>query len=133
MATESRHLAAPIERSFADVYEFAADPGNVTAWAPGLASTLKQVDGQWVADSPMGRITIAFTPPNPYGVLDHDVTMPSGEVVHNAFRVLPDGDGAEVVFTVRRRPGMTDDDFARDAAAVTADLLRLKDVLERGA
>jgi hypothetical protein len=132
MATESRHLAVPIDRAFADVYAFAADPGNVPAWAAGLASSLQQVDGQWVADSPMGRIAIAFTPPNPYGALDHDVTMPSGEIVHNAFRVLPDGDGAEAVFTVRRRPGMTDDDFARDIAAVTADLVRLKELLERG-
>ena len=42
-----------------------------------------------------------------------------------------DGDATEVVFTLRRAPGMTDDELERDAGLVTADLARLKDVLER--
>jgi hypothetical protein len=35
-----------------------------------------------------------------------------------------------VVFTVRRRPGMSDEDFDRDADAVAADLALLKRLLE---
>ncbi|MEA2354392.1 MAG: hypothetical protein QOD61_521, partial [Solirubrobacteraceae bacterium] len=42
-----------------------------------------------------------------------------------------DGPGCEVVFTVRRREGMTDADFARDAEAVAADLAALKRLLDR--
>jgi hypothetical protein len=45
-------------------------------------------------------------------------------------RVLPLGDGAEVVLTIRRGPGMSDDAFDADEAAVRADLDRLKRVLE---
>ena len=37
---------------------------------------------------------------------------------------------SEVVFTLRRPPGMSDEDFRADAAAVAADLTRLKHVLE---
>jgi hypothetical protein len=44
--------------------------------------------------------------------------------------VVDDGDGCRVVFTLHRRPGMTDDEFAADAAAVRADLGRLRDVVE---
>ena len=84
----------------------------------------------WVADSPMGRVSVAFTPPNDLGVLDHDVTLPSGETVHNPVRVLRDDPGSEIVFTLRRRPDMTDADFERDAATVTADLVRLRELLE---
>jgi hypothetical protein len=36
-----------------------------------------------------------------------------------------------VVFTLRRQPGMTDDDFTRDADAVLADRITLKRVMER--
>jgi hypothetical protein len=61
---------------------------------------------------------------------DHDVTLPSGETVHNPMRVVADGRGCEVVFTLRRRPGMSDEDFVRDADAVSADLTTLKGVLE---
>jgi hypothetical protein len=44
-------------------------------------------------------------------------------------RVIADGKASEVVFTLRRRPGMTDDEFARDAELVAADLARLRQVL----
>ena len=64
-------------------------------------------------------------------MLDHDVTMPDGEVVHNPLRVLRNDDGSEVVFTVYQRPGMTDEQFEQDAAAVAADLERLRALLER--
>lgn len=69
-------------------------------------------------------------PANAFGVLDHDVTLPSGEVFHNPMRVLRDGDGCEVVFTLRRQSGLSDEEFARDEAAVAADLATLKRLLE---
>ena len=47
-------------------------------------------------------------------------------------RVIPNGDGCDVVFTVRRRPGMSDADFAADVAAVDADLATLRSVLQPG-
>ncbi len=46
-------------------------------------------------------------------------------------RVIADGPGCEVVFTLRRRPGTSDEEFRRDAEAVSADLTGLKRVLER--
>ena len=126
----SRHISTHIDRPAQDVYAYASDPANVPQWAAGLAGSIEQVDGEWVAESPMGRIVVKFAESNEYGVLDHDVTLPSGETVHNPMRVLPDGAGCEVVFTIRQRPDMTDDDFARDASAVQADLLTLQNLLE---
>jgi hypothetical protein len=49
-------------------------------------------------------------------------------------RVLPAGVGeprCEVVFTVRQRPGMSNEEFEADVAAVQADLERLRELLER--
>jgi len=79
----------------------------------------------------MGPVVVAFAERNDHGILDHDVTLPSGETVHNPMRVIADGPGCEVVFTLRRRPGMGDEDLARDAQAVADDLVTLKRVLER--
>jgi hypothetical protein len=81
----------------------------------------------------MGTVTVEFSPPNPFGVLDHIVRMPSGEEVYNPLRVVPGGVGqaeCEVVFTVRRRPGMTDDEYDADAQAVAADLASLKSLIQ---
>jgi hypothetical protein len=130
MAPESKHLSAWIGRPADEVYEYAADPANLPEWAPGLGSSVEQVDGRWFVDTPMGRVGFAFAPRNNYGVLDHDVTLPSGEVIYNPVRVITGGSGCEVVFTLRRLPGTSDEDFARDADAVAADLTRLKRVLE---
>ena len=71
-----------------------------------------------------------FVEPNDLGVLDHTVRLPDGTEVLNPMRVLPHGDGAEVVFTVRRREGMSDDDVARDAAVVATDLETLRRLCE---
>jgi len=131
MASEIRHLSTFIDRPAQEVYDYASDPAHLPEWAAGLSSAMEQVDGQWFADSPMGRIEIDFTPRNEYGVLDHTVRLPSGEATANPMRVLPDGAGCEVVFTLRRRPGMTDEDFAADANAVQADLRTLKQLLEK--
>jgi hypothetical protein len=130
MAAESRHLSMHIDRSTDEVYAFAGDPANLPQWAPGLCTSVEQVDGQWIAETGTASVQLAFAPTNPFGVLDHDVTLPSGETVHNPMRVIVDDSGCEVVFSLRRQPGMSDDDFDRDADAVLADLERLKQVIE---
>jgi hypothetical protein len=130
MTSESKHLSERINRPAAEVYDYASNPANLPEWAPGLGSSVEHVNGRWLVDSPMGRVSVAFVPRNEYGVLDHDVTMPSGEIVYNPMRVTKDGNGSEMVFTLRRLPGMSDEDFERDAKAVAADLARLKRVLE---
>ncbi len=130
---ESRHISAWINRPAAEVYRYAADPVHLPQWAAGLASgELTRVGDTWVVQSPMGEIAIEFTPANDLGVLDHVVTMPSGEPVFNPLRVVPAGkEWSEVIFTLRRRAGMSEQEYAADAAAVAADLATLKRILER--
>lgn len=78
----------------------------------------------------MGRVAFVFVPRNEYGVLDHDVTLPNGETVYNPMRVIADGTGCEVIFTLRQRDGVTAEEFEHDAAAVATDLATLKRLLE---
>lgn len=126
----SLHLSQVVDRSADEVYAYAADPAHLPEWAAGLGGSIARVDGRWVADSPMGHVVVEPAPPNPYGVLDHVVVLPSGERVLNPLRVLPLGEGCEVVFTLRRRLGTSEQDFEQDAAAVRADLRTLRRVLE---
>ncbi|MGV0792271.1 SRPBCC family protein [Mycolicibacterium sp. XJ1819] len=132
---ESRHLSVWVDAAPEVVYAFAADPQSWPQWAAGLAEGgLRQSADGWVADSPMGQVVVEFSPTNEFGVLDHVVRLPSGETVYNPLRVVPAGVGearCEVVFTLRRRPGMTDTEFEADAAAVAADLQTLRRLLQR--
>ncbi|MDR7234690.1 SRPBCC family protein [Agrococcus sp. BE272] len=130
-AMESRHLSVVIRRDRREVAAVARDPERLPQWAAGLASgTLRREGDALVVDSPMGELRVRFAPPNDLGVLDHDVTLPGGAVVHNPLRVLAHPLGAEVVFTLRRLPGMSADAFEADARAVAADLERLRALLE---
>ncbi len=126
----SRHIAVDVEAPADVVYAFASDPTNLPAWASGLGGEGELVDGRWVADGPLGRVEVAFVAPNALGVLDHDVTLPSGEVVRNPLRVLADGSRSEVVFSLRRVAGVGAAEHEHDAATVLADLEALKRLVE---
>ncbi len=129
--SDVRHISIAIQRAPQHVYEYASNPTNLPRWAHGLAGAIKQVGSEWVASSPMGAVRVRFAEPNDYGVLDHDVTLPSGVTVHNAMRVVPrSGGGSEVLFTLFRQSDVSGDEFEADASAVARDLRALKDLLE---
>ncbi|WP_425307700.1 SRPBCC family protein [Ammonicoccus fulvus] len=112
------------------MYNFAADPDNLPKWAEGLAKAdVRRVADTLVVDSPMGEVTVSFVSRNGFGVLDHDVTLPSGTTINNPLRVIAHPDGAEVIFSVRQI-GMTDEEFDRDCRMVADDLAKLKRILE---
>lgn len=128
---EVRHVSVSIERPPDEVYRCASDPANLPRWASGLGASIANVAGEWIAESPFGKVKIRFAPPNPFGVLDHDVALvESGGSFHNPMRVVPNGDGSEVVFTLLRQPGATQAQFETDAATVERDLRALKRILE---
>lgn len=131
MTYPAKHISQSIHCQPDEVYAYIANPENLPHWAAGLSqSEMKHVNGEWLADSPMGQVKVNFEPVNSYGIADHAVTLPSGEVVNNPLRVIPNGKGSEVVFTLYQRTGMSTADFENDAAHVAADLKTLKALLE---
>jgi hypothetical protein len=115
---ESRHVSVWIAVTAETAYQFISDQGNLPLWVAGLD---------------LSAVTVEFSPTNAFGVLDHVVRLPGGEEFYNPMRVLPADDGqerCEVVFSVRRRPGMSDDDLDADAAAVEVDLRTLRGLLQ---
>lgn len=128
----ARIIHISIERDWREVARFVLAPGNMPQWAAGLGAGFEQRGDHWVADGgPIGEVQVRFAPDNPFGVADHDVTLPDGTTVQNALRVVPTGDGAEVMFTLLRQPSMSDADFDSDATLVRKDLETLKSILER--
>jgi len=131
MTYPCRHISIAINRSPGEVYEFASNPMNLPRWAAGLSqSTISKSEDGWIADSPMGQVRVWFAKHNDFGVMDHDVKLPSGEVNHNPFRVVANGDGSEVIFTLYQLPRMSAQDFEADAQLILADLRKLKALLE---
>lgn len=131
MATlAARIIHISISRDWRAVYAFMAKPENMPLWASGLSSGLTRDGEDWIAPGPLGNARVHFAPDNTFGVVDHLVTLENGLKVHNALRVVPNGDGAEVMFTLLRQADMSDEQFAGDAQWVAKDLATLKSILE---
>ncbi len=127
----SHHISVVIAASPDTVVRIAGDPERLPEWAAGLAGAVVAPadDGGWRTESPMGTVRIVFAAANPFGVLDHEVTLPDGTVTLNPMRVLAHPDGAEVLFTVRQFQ-MPDAEFERDSATIRNDLERLRSLIE---
>jgi hypothetical protein len=131
MTFKAKHISVSINRSTDQVYEFVSDPKNLPKWAAGLSGSIRRVNEEWIAESPMGAVKVKFAEKNQFGILDHDVTLSSGAKFYNPMRVFPNNDGSELVFTVYRRPDVSDQEFAEDAKSVEKDLAKLKTLLEK--
>lgn len=127
----SRHVSISIRRPAHEVYRFASDPQNLPLWASGLGGSIRKDGGEWIADGPVGAVKVRFAEPNDLGVLDHEVELPTGETFHNPLRVVPNGAGSEVTFTLFHPPDVSDEKFAQDAETVAKDLRTLKKLLEQ--
>lgn len=135
MLLPARTLSTGIERPLAEVAAFLAEPRNFPRWASGLASGLTPLDphaGEWLADTPQGRLRIRFSPANPFGVADHWIQLADGGVVYVPLRAVANGDGCEVSLTLFRQPDMDDERFAADCDWVRRDLQALRRILDQG-
>jgi hypothetical protein len=128
---ESRTITVRIDRPFDQVYGFLVDPANWNQWAFGLGKNLRQSSSGWVADSGGGTANVMFTPRNSFGVIDHTVTRPNGDRVYVPMRLIVNGAGCELLFTLFRERNMSDTQFASDADFVQRDLDGLKGLMEK--
>ncbi len=123
------HLSISIDVPFDRAYGYAQKPEHFTAWAAGLAASLHRSGDGWVADTPEGPAKVEFSAPNAYGVLDHRVCLHGKPPIDIPLRMVRNGDGTELLFTLLRQPDMDDAMFERDAELVRRDLQSLKRVL----
>ncbi|MED4603924.1 hypothetical protein P9314_25175 [Paenibacillus validus] len=128
---KTKTISVTVDRGPGEVYEFIANPEHLPQWAPGFCRSVRRAEEEWIAETPDGPMTIRFVPGNEFGVLDHYVSPAPGQLILNPMRVIPNGPGCEVLFTVFQQPGMSDEQFTTDIRLVENDLQTLKGVLER--
>jgi hypothetical protein len=125
---QARTVSVTVNRPAAEVYDYLADPSNFPRWSEFLTAMRREQD-EWIAATPQGEVRIRFVERNQFGVVDHHVTTPSGATVYVPLRVVPNGEEAEVLFTVFRLPQMTEQQFEADVGLVLRDLENLRRVL----
>jgi|SRR4051812_28962972 hypothetical protein len=125
-------IKVAIERPYAEVYEFLADPMNFPRWAGNPGSDIQPLGGgDWLVDLPRGQMAIRFAPRNNFGVLDYQtfpVEADGGPVT--PVRLLRNEEGCELMLVWFQRDGATDERFKSDAEWIASDLQRLKSLME---
>lgn len=129
-ALESRTLTVSIACEADAVYQFISNPANLPQWATAFCQSIRQAGVDWVMQTPAGEMKVRFVPPNEFRVADHFVSPAPGVEVYVPLRVLANGSGSEVVFTLFRSSDMTQEKFSEDIKLVQQDLQTLKRVVE---
>jgi hypothetical protein len=126
----SRTISVSIRRDPKAVYQFVLNLEYFPRWARSTFQSIRQLNGKWVAETTQSSVTIDLTERNNFGILDHYVKLPSAAVIYAPMRVIKNGDGSEVIFTLFQPVDMSDDKFAEDAKSVEQDLNTLKKLME---
>lgn len=120
--------AVTIEASAADVVEFVANPAALPQWAVGFAQAIRREGDRWIASTARGEVGVRYAVDYELGTVDFYLA-PSPGVEFPAFsRVLPNGEGAEYVFTQFQPQGMSDHEFQGQVDALREELQVLRSV-----
>ena len=113
-----------------DVLAFVGDGANLPRWAVGFAKAVRPEGPGWVVTTGQGEVPTTISVDETTGTVDFRM-QPAPHLETTAFaRVVPNGDGAEFLFTQIPPPGTPDEVFAQLVDAVRHELIVLKALLE---
>lgn len=110
--------------------DFLSNPENLPRWAVGFAKAVRRNGNDWTVVTGGGEMALRIAAQPELGVIDFFMSPAPGVEALAASRVIPNGSGVEYVFTQFQAPGMTDELFAKNIAALEHELTVLKVMLE---
>jgi hypothetical protein len=124
--TQSVTIAAAPEQ----VLAFVADGANLPRWAIGFAKAVRPGRSGWIVSTAQGEVPTTIAADKGTGTVDFRME-PVPRLVATAYaRVMPNGEGAEFVFTQFQQLGVPDEVFDQLVAAVGHELVSLRALLE---
>ncbi len=127
---KSHTISISIKKDLKTVYEFISNLENLPRWASSTFPSIKEINGEWLIDTPQGQNKVKLTERNNFGILDHYVELPSGVEVYIPLRVVKNNNGSEVMVTVFQTTEMTNEVYEKDLQTVNIDLNQLKTLIE---
>lgn len=121
-----------INRDPKTVYKFISNLTNLPKWAKTFCRSIKKSNntmGECIIETPQGPVEIRIAPKNNFGIVDHYISPAEGKEVLVPLRVVPNGSGTEVIFTVFQQPHMSDESYKKDIELVKQDLKNLKEIM----
>jgi len=116
--TQTITVAVSAEEAFA----FLAEPENLPRWAVGFARGNRREGDEWIVQTAHGEMRVRVLAYAAHGTIDFHMSVASGLEAVAYSRVVPNDAGAEYVFTQFQLPGMADEVFAAQRAALAEEL-----------
>jgi hypothetical protein len=104
------------------VFDFLADPENLPKWAVGFCRSIRRDGDRWLVRTAQGELGVRYVTDRAFGVIDFYISPAPGVEAAAYSRLLPNGDGAEYVFTQFQGPAVPGPVFAGQVAALTEEL-----------
>jgi hypothetical protein len=114
------------------VRAFVADGANLPRWAIGFAKSVVPGPTGWLVSTAQGEMPTTIGTDERTGTVDFRMQPAPGVTATAYARVVPNGDGAEFVFTQFQQPGVPNEVFDELVGAVGHELAALKALLEVG-
>jgi hypothetical protein len=120
MRSDTQSVTLPADHT--EVFDFLANPENLPQWAVGFCRSIRPDQDRWLVDTGHGEVPMRYIADPTLGVIDFHFT-PALEVEAVArSRVVPNGDGAEYLFTQFQTPGMPDEVFEAQRSTLADEL-----------
>ena len=119
MHADTQTITLPV--SFEEAFSFLAQPENLPRWAVGFARGIRREGDDWIVQTAQGEMPVRVVADALRGTIDFHMRAPGIEVIAYS-RVVPNDAGTEYVFTQFQQPGMADDVFAGQRAALAEEL-----------
>jgi hypothetical protein len=126
-ATDAVTIEAPADH----VFDFLAEPENLPRWAVGFARAIRPANdsGDWIVTTGQGEVQIRFVTDRAMGAIDFYISPAPGLEAAAFSRVVPNGEGAEYVFTQFQTLGMPDHVFEQQVYTLGKELQLLRELM----
>ena len=120
MRADTQTITVPVSAEVA--FDFLAQPENLPRWAVGFARGIRREGDAWIVQTAQGELPVRVVADAARGTIDFHLGVAPGLEAVAYSRVVPNDSGAEYVFTQFQLPGMADEVFAAQRAALTEEL-----------
>ncbi len=124
MRSNTQHITINVDHR--TLFEFLADPNNLPRWAVGFCRAIRRDGDHWFVQTSQGEVAVRYVTHADLGVVDFYLSPAPGIEVDAFSRIVPNGDGAEYVFTQFQAPGMPDEAFEAQVSALKEELVVLR-------
>jgi hypothetical protein len=112
------------------VWDFISNINNWPKFSEFASDIEKVKDGEWIFHTSQGDVRVIERFDKEHLLLDHVCIVQSGDEQFIPYRVVPNGEGGELMMTNQQTAGVSDEEYAEQLQWMKEELHNVKKLLE---